>query len=73
MIKFKAGQKVRIVRVDEIPYGLKYSFLEQYLDKTGVIQEVQPGANQGKNTYTVRIDRDNSLITLSENALEAEE
>ena len=70
--KFKAGQKVRIVRVDEIPYGLKYSFLEKHLDKTGVIFD-EPIVNHGKNVYTVCLDEDSSLISLSENALEAEE
>ena len=70
--KFKIGQKVRIVRVDEIPYGLKYSFLEKYLDSTGVIAE-DLTVVRGKNVYVVRLDEDGSLISLSENALEAEE
>jgi hypothetical protein len=36
-VKFTIGQRVRIVRVDDIPYGLKYSYLEATIDKTGVI------------------------------------
>ena len=63
------GQRIRIVRFDDIPYGLKYSYLESTLDKTGVIEEKieQPAS------YIVRLDQDGSLISVSEGCLEAEE
>jgi hypothetical protein len=64
--KFTVGQRVRIVRVDDIPYGLKYSYLEATIDKTGVIQENNAQSPQ----YVVRLDSDGSLISLTENALE---
>ena len=65
--KFTVGQRVRIVRVDDIPYGLKYSFLEATIDKTGVVQEI----NTQSSRYVVRLDEDGSLISLTEDALEA--
>jgi hypothetical protein len=64
--KFKVGQRVRIIAVDDIPYGLKYSYLEATIDKTGVIQE----HNAQSSKYVVRLDKDGSLISLTENALE---
>jgi len=67
--KFAVGQRVRVIRVDDIPYGLKYSYLEAIIDKTGVIQE----DNAQSSKYIVRLDADGSLISLSENALEAVE
>ena len=67
--KFNVGQRVRIVRVDDIPYGLKYSYLEATIDKTGVIQE----NNTPSSRYVVRLDEDGSLISLTENALEETE
>ena len=67
--KFTAGQRVRIIRVDDIPYGLKYSYLEATIDKTGVIQEY----NAQSSKYVVRLDEDESLINLTENALEEAE
>ena len=67
--KFMAGQRVRIVRVDDIPYGLKYSYLEATIDKTGVIQKY----NAQSSKYIVRLDGDGSLINLSENTLEKAE
>ena len=64
---FTVGQRVRIVRVDDIPYGLKYSYLEGTLDKTGVIQEkIAQSAS-----FIVRLDEDGSLISISEGCLEA--
>ncbi len=63
--KFTVGQRVRIVWVDDIPYGQKYSFLEATIDKTGVIQEY----NAQSAKYVVRLD-DGSLISLTENAME---
>jgi len=68
-VKFNVGQRVRIVRVDDIPYGLKYSYLEATIDKTGVIQK----HNAQSSKYVVRLDGDGSLIGLTENALEAAE
>ncbi len=65
--KFVVGQRVRIVRVDDIPYGLKYSYLEATIDKTGVIQEY----NAQTSNYLVRLDEDGSLISISENCLDA--
>ena len=56
--KFTVGQRVRIVRVDDIPYGLKYSYLEN---------------DAQSSKYVVRLDDDRSLISLSENALEGAE
>jgi hypothetical protein len=67
--KFAVGQRVRVIRVDDIPYGLKYSYLEATIDKTGVIQE----ANVQSSKYIVRLDADRTLISLSGNALEAVE
>jgi hypothetical protein len=64
--KFTVGQRVRIVWVDDIPYGLKYSYLEATIDKTGVIQEY----NTQSSKYVVRLDHDGSLINLTGNALE---
>jgi len=64
--KFSVGQRVRIVWVDDIPYGQKYSFLEATIDKTGVIREYD--AQMAK--YVVRLDDDGSLIRLTENAME---
>jgi hypothetical protein len=64
--KFAVGQRVRIIRVDDIPYGLKYSFLESIIDKTGIIQE----DNSQLSNYIVCLDEDGRLISLSENALE---
>jgi hypothetical protein len=63
---FTVGQQVRIVRVDDIPYGLKYSYLEATLDQTGVIQEkiAQP------DSYMVRLEADGSLISISASCLE---
>lgn len=66
--KFTIGDRVRITRVDDIPYGLKYSYLAATIDKTGVVLEYD-----AENTrYTIRLDDGGDLITLSENALEAE-
>jgi len=67
--KFTIGQRVRIVRVDDIPYGLKYSYLEATIDKTGVIQE----NNTQSLKYVVRLDEDGDLISLTENCLEEAE
>jgi hypothetical protein len=67
--KFSPGQRVRIVRVDDIPYGLKYSYLEAIIDKTGVIQEIDA---QSAN-YIVRLDSDESLISITENCLDETE
>ncbi len=67
--KFTAGQRVRIVRIDDIPYGLKYSYLEATIDKTGVIQEYDAQSSR----YIVRLDEDGSLLSLTENALEEAE
>jgi len=64
--KFTVGQRVRIIRVDDIPYGLKYLYLEATIDKTGVIQE----NNAQSSKYVIRLDEDGSLISLTENALE---
>ena len=64
--KFAVGQRVRIVWVDDIPYGLKYSYLEATIDKTGVIQENDAQSSR----YVVRLDDDGSLISLTEHALE---
>ncbi len=64
--KFSAGQRVRIVRVDDIPYGLKYSYLEATLDKTGVVQEI----DEELSSYVIRLDEDGSLISVSESCLE---
>jgi hypothetical protein len=67
-ILFTNGQRVRITRVDDIPYGLKYSYLAATIDKTGVVQEYDAETAR----YTIRLDDDGELIVLSENALEAE-
>jgi hypothetical protein len=64
--KFNVGQRVRIIAVDDIPYGLKYSYLEATIDKTGVIKE----NNAQSSKYVIRLDEDGSLINLTENALE---
>jgi hypothetical protein len=64
--KFRLGQRVRIVHVDEIPYGQKYSFLESTIDKTGVIREYIPESSR----YTVCLDEDGTLLPLSESCLE---
>ncbi len=64
--RFTVGQRVRIVRVDDIPYGQKYSFLEATIDKTGVVQQ----HNTESSKYVVRLDEDGSLISLTEDALE---
>jgi len=64
--KFDVGQRVRIVGVDDIPYGEKYSYLAATLDKIGVIQEnMAPSAR-----YVVRLDEDGSLVSLSESCLQ---
>jgi len=64
--RFTTGQRVRIIRVDDIPYGLKYSYLEATIDKIGVIQ----GKDSESANYYVRLDDDGSIITISENCLE---
>ncbi len=64
--KYSIGQRVRIIRVDNIPYGLKYSYLEATIDKIGVIQD----KNAQSSTYVVRLDDDGSLINVTENCLE---
>ena len=64
--KFTKGQRVRIIRVDDIPYGQKYSYLEATLDKTGVIREYDAQSSK----YVVRVEEDGSLISLTENCLE---
>jgi hypothetical protein len=63
---FTVGQRVRIVRVDDIPYGLKYSYLEATLDQTGVIQEKVAHST----SYIMRLDDDGSLISISASCLE---
>jgi|WetSurMetagenome_2_1015567.scaffolds.fasta_scaffold255191_2 hypothetical protein len=63
--KFAPGQRVRIAWVDEIPYGLKYSYLDATLDKTGVIQQYDARTSK----YLVRLDKDGSFISLTEGAL----
>jgi hypothetical protein len=63
---FTVGQRVRIVRVDDIPYGLKYSYLEATIDKTGVVQEYDADSSR----YVVRLDEDGSLISLAASCLE---
>ncbi len=65
--KFTAGQRVRIVRVDEIPYGQKYSFLQATIDRTGVVQEATD------QSYLIRLDEDGSVLNLSESCLEKAE
>ncbi len=64
--KFKIGQRVRIIAVDDIPYGSKYSYLEATLDKTGVIEEYDAQSFK----YVIRLDKDGSSISLKESALE---
>ena len=64
--EFSPGQRVRIIRVDDIPYGLKYSYLAATMDKTGVVREKD---SQSSN-YIVRLDDDGSLISISGNCLE---
>lgn len=66
--KYSRGQRVKIISVDEIPYGLKYSFLETTLGKTGVVQDY----NAQSSKYIVRLDSDGGLISLSESSLENE-
>jgi hypothetical protein len=65
--KFAIGQQVKIVRVDDIPYGMKYSYLEATLDQTGVIHDFDAETAR----YTLRLDAGGDLITISEGALEA--
>ena len=67
--KFTVGQRVRIVWVDDIPYGQKYSFLEATIDKTGVIQEY----NAQSAKYVVLLEDDGSLVSFTENAMEKAE
>jgi len=64
--KFIIGQRVRVVGVDDIPYGQKYSYLAATLDKTGVIQEITTQSNR----YVVRMDEDGELASLSESCLQ---
>ncbi len=64
--KFNVGQRVRIIAVDDIPYGLKYSYLEATIDKTGVVQENDAQSSR----YVIRLDKDGSLIHLTESSLE---
>jgi len=64
---FAVGQRVRIVRVDEIPYGLKYSYLASTIDKTAVVVEFDAASSR----YLVRLDDDGEMLTLSANTLEA--
>ena len=65
--KFVVGQRVRIVRVDDIPYGMKYSYLEATIDKTGVIREYDPQSSK----YIVFLDEDGSPVILTASCLEA--
>ncbi len=60
--KFAVGQRVRIVGVDDIPYGEKYSFLAATIDKPGVVQDVESAR------YLVRLE-DGTLLSLSESCL----
>ena len=64
--KFKVGQRVRIIAVDDIPYGLKYSYLDSTINKTGVIQEYDTHYSK----YVIRLDQDGSVTSISESALE---
>jgi hypothetical protein len=64
--RFTVGQRVRIVRVDDIPYGEKYSYLNATIDKTGVIQE----SSAQPSKYVVRLDDDGSLLSLTGSCLE---
>ncbi len=66
--KFAEGQRVRIIRVDDIPYGQKYSYLESTIDKTGVVQD-----NSRSCTYVIRLDEDASLLELTESCLQEAE
>jgi len=64
--KFNIGQRVRIIAVDDIPYGLKYSYLEATINKTGVIQEY----NTQSSKYVIRLEEDGSLTAITETGLE---
>jgi hypothetical protein len=64
--KFAVGQRVRIIGVDEIPYGMKYSYLESTIDKTGVVQDDTTLAPR----LIIRLDDDGTLINLSEGCLQ---
>ena len=66
--EFAVGQRVRIIRVDDIPYGQKYSYLESTIDKTGVIQD-----NGQSSRYLIRLDEDGSLLELTGSCLEEAE
>jgi hypothetical protein len=61
--RFRVGQRVRIVRVDDIPYGQKYSYLEAMMDKTGIVQDSE------SSLYLIRLDGDGSLVSLTEGCL----
>ncbi len=64
--EFTIGQRVRIVRVDDIPYGEKYSYLDATIDRTGVIQESDAQASR----YLVRLDDGGALLSLTASCLE---
>ncbi len=64
--KFTVGQRVRIIGVDDIPYGQKYSFLAATLDQTGIIEEIEAQSAR----YVVRLEEDGSLVSFSEGCLE---
>jgi hypothetical protein len=64
--KFNIGQRVRIIAVDDIPYGLKYSYLDSTINKTGVIQEYDTHSSK----YVIRLDQDGNVTSISESALE---
>ena len=74
--KFEIGQQVRIIRVADKRKGVKYLELEKYIYETGVVQEAGTVTDfytpYGSPVciYVVRLDKDNSLVNVQEDALE---
>jgi hypothetical protein len=74
--KYEIGQRVRILRVVDKRKGVKYLELEKYIYETGVLQETSTAPDSytpyGLPVYicVVRLDRDGSLVSVPEDALE---
>lgn len=81
--KYTRGQKVTIRSVKDQRYQPKYPEIEQYVNQAGtIIESYAIRARQGNRTgvavpqpadnyiYRVHLDRQNKLVTASEEALE---
>jgi hypothetical protein len=75
MQKYTEGQRVKIIGVRNQRKVSKYPELEKYISKIGIVTDgywisnKPPNILRNQYIYKVRIDNDNSRITVSEDAL----